>query len=145
MDMIRKYTAIFLILFFITPLFAENELVMDSQFFRKFSTLKAISRDDYLEQFNNRIFIGRGRITSVTENSRYRKNFRVVIESADSARYNQKFIFYLFLDNKDSADLLTEGADFEFKGQFMGYTPLNTKRNAYIIDAVLMDASTVIE
>lgn len=143
--MIRKYTAIFLILLSVSPLFSDNELVMDSTFFRKFSSVSAIFRDDYLEGYVNGIIIGRGKIASVTESERYRKRFRVVIESSDSSRYGQKFTFYLFLDNKDTADLLTVGTDFEFKGQFMGYTPLNTKRNAYIIDAVLMDASTVIE
>lgn len=143
--MIRKNIAIFLILISVSPLFSDNELVMDSAFFRKFSSVSIISRDDYLEGYVNGIIIGRGKITSVTESERYRKRFRVVIESSDSSRFGQRFTFYLFLDNKDTADLLTAGTDFEFKGQFMGYTPLNTKRNAYIIDAVLMDASTVIE
>ncbi len=143
--MIRKIIAALLIVFCVTPLFSDNELVMDSMFFKKFSSISAISRDDYLEGFINGIIIGRGKIISVTEKERYKKKFRITIESSDSVKYNQKFIFYVFLDNKDTADLLTEGTDFEFKGQFMGYTPLNTKRNAYIIDAVLMDASTVVQ
>ncbi|HRX47393.1 MAG TPA: hypothetical protein P5120_07725 [Spirochaetota bacterium] len=143
--MIRRYIALLLLIFTVIPLFSQSELVMDSSFFRKFSTVRAISRDDYLEGYLNSIIIGRGKIISVEENERYKKRFRVAIESSDSARYGFKFSFYLFLDNKDTAELLTAGTDFEFKGQFMEYTPLNTKRNAYIIDAVLMDASTVIE
>lgn len=143
--MIRKIIAALLIVLCITPLFSDNELVMDSMFFKKFGSISAISRDDYLEGFINGIIIGRGRIISVTEKERYKKKFRILIESTDSVKYNQKFIFYVFLDNRDTADLLTTGTDFEFKGQFMGYTPLNTKRNAYIIDVVLMDASTVVK
>jgi len=143
--MIRRYTAIFLFILVLTPVFPQSELVMDSGFFRKFSSVRAVSRDDYLEGYLNSIIIGRGKIISIKESERYKKRFRVAIESADSAKYGHKFLFYLFLDNKDTADLLAEGSDFEFKGQFMGYTPLNTKRSSYIIDAVLMDASTVIE
>ncbi len=143
--MIRKYIAIILIILLALPLFSQTELVMDTSFFRKFSSVSIISRDDYLEGYLNSIIIGRGKILSVAESERYKKRYRVAIESSDSSRYGHKFTFYLFLDNKDTADLLTAGTDFEFKGQFMGYTPLNTKRNAYIIDAVLMDASTVIE
>lgn len=143
--MIRKCTAVILLILITLPIFSQSEIVMDTSFFRKFSSISAISRDDYLEGYLNSIIIGRGKIISVAENERYKKKFRVVIESSDSSRYGHKFTFYLFLDNKDTADLLTAGTDFEFKGQFMGYTPLNTKRNAYIIDAVLMDASTVIE
>jgi len=143
--MIRKYIAIIVLIFFALPLFPQTEVVMDTSFFRKFSSVSVISRDDYLEGYLNSIIIGRGKIISVTESERYKKRYRVAIESSDSSRYGHKFLFYLFMDNKDTADLLNAGADFEFKGQFMGYTPLNTKRNAYIIDAVLMDASTVIE
>jgi hypothetical protein len=42
-------------------------------------------------------------------------------------------------------DLLSIDSKFEFKGQFMGYTPLNTKRNEYIIDIIIMDGSIIIE
>ena len=143
--MIRKYIAVFVLILSVLPLFSQSEIVMDTSFFRKFNSVSPISRDDYLEGYLNSIIIGRGKIVSVTESERYKKRFRVVIESSDSSSYGFKFLFYLFMDNKDTADLLNAGADFEFKGQFMGYTPLNTKRNAYIIDAVLMDASTVIE
>jgi len=145
MFMIRKFSAIILLTLITIPLFPQTELVMDTSFFRKFNSVSTISRDDYLEGYLNSIIIGRGKIISVTESERYKKRYRVAIESSDSSRYGHKFLFYLFMDNKDTADLLNAGADFEFKGQFMGYTPLNTKRNAYIIDAVLMDASTVIE
>ncbi|HOP61838.1 MAG TPA: hypothetical protein PK358_15120 [Spirochaetota bacterium] len=141
----RKYVVIIFILFMVLPLFSQSEIVMDRSFFSKFSRIRTISRDDYLEGYINGIVIGRGKITSITESSRYKKKFRVVVESTDSSRYNQRFTFFLFLDNRDTADLLTAGTDFEFKGQFMGYTPLNTRRNSYIIDVVLMDASTVIE
>jgi len=141
----RKHVVIIFILFMVLPLFSQSEIVMDRSFFSKFSRIRTISRDDYLEGYINGIVIGRGKITSITESSRYKKKFRVVVESTDSSRYNQRFTFFLFLDNRDTADLLTAGTDFEFKGQFMGYTPLNTRRNSYIIDVVLMDASTVIE
>ena len=138
------YIFIFLLIFTLS-VFAENELVMDSGFFKKFSSHSIISRDDYLEGYINGIIIGRGKITSVAEKERYKKKYRVIIESSESSKYNQKFIYYLFMDNKNTVDLLTVDSDFEFKGQFMGYTPLSTKRNGYIIDVVLMDASTVIE
>ncbi len=134
-----------IIIFTLTAGFSQTELVMDLSFFKKFSIVKPVSRDEYLEGYINSIIIGRGKITSISERERYKKKFRVTIESSDSSRYGQKFIFLLFLDNKDTADLLTTGTDFEFKGQFMNYTPINTKRNGYIIDAVLMEASTVIK
>ena len=143
--MIRKHIAILLLLLSVSPLYSDSELVMDAAFFKKFNSVSIIARDEYLEGYLNSIIIGRGKIRSVTESERYRKKYRVTVESTDSVKYNHKFTFFLFLDNKDTAELLNVDAEFEFKGQFMGYTPVNTKRNVYIIDAVLMDASTVIE
>jgi len=141
----RIFGLIFIMILVTTAAFAEEALVMDSNFFKKFSSQSAMARDEYLEGFLDKLIIGRGKIVSVTEKGRYRKRFMVTIESSDSSKFNQKFLFYLFLDNRDNFDLLSTGSDFEFKGQFMGYTPLNTKRNSYIIDAVLMDASTLID
>jgi len=141
----RFMLCLFLILLLSVPSLPQSELVMDSLFFKKFNSLQAISKDDYLEGFINGIVIGRGKIISITESDRYRKKFKVVIESSDSVKYNHKVIYYLFLENPDAIEVLTVGSDFEFKGQFMNYTPLNSKRTWYIIDVVLMDASTLIK
>ncbi len=135
-----------LIIFTCAALSGEtDEVVLDAGFFKDFNSRQIIQRDDYLESLTNRVVIGRGIITDIAVKARYKKKYRIVIESSDSAAYNQKFIFYVFLDNKDTIDLLNLDTRFEFKGQLMGYTPLATKRNEYILDVILMDGSTVIE
>ncbi len=120
-------------------------IVFDEGFFSGFNAKQPIQRDAYLESLVNRIIIGRGRITSVTEKTRYKKRYRVVIESTDSVKYGQKIVFFLFLDNKNTVDLLAVDTQFEFKGQLMGVTPLTSKRNEFILDVIMMDGSTVIE
>ncbi len=124
---------------------ADNEIVMDGVFFKSFSKISSIIRDDYIEQQLNRIVIGRGIITEISEKERYKKKYRIVIESSDARQYGQKFLFYIFLDNRNTFDLLTKNSAFEFKGQLVGYTPLDTKRNEYILDIIFMDGSTIIE
>ena len=121
------------------------EVVIDAGFIKDFNSRQLIQRDELFESLINRIVIGRGIITDISVKARYKKKYRLVIESLDSAAYNQKFIFYVFLDNKDTIDLLNLDTRFEFKGQLMGYTPLATKRNEYILDVILMDGSTIIE
>lgn len=123
----------------------EADVVLDGRFFRDFNVRQLIQRDEYLEDLTKKIVIGRGIITGISVNDRYKKKYRITIESSDSAAYNQKIIFFVFLENKDTVDLLSLNSKFEFKGQMMGYTPLSTKRNEYIIDVILMDGSTVIE
>lgn len=123
----------------------DAEIVLDDKFFKDFSKIQIIQRDDHFQSLINNIVIGRGIITGISVNERYKKKFRLAVESSDSAAYNQKIIFFVFLENKDTVDLLNLNTKFEFKGQLMGFTPLNTKRSDYILDVVLMDGSTVIE
>lgn len=146
-DKIKNFLIIPLILFCICGVLSaeEAEVVLDGRFFRDFNVRQLIQRDEYLEDLTKKIIIGRGIITGISVNDRYKKKYRITIESSDSAAYNQKIIFFVFLENKDTVDLLSLNSKFEFKGQMMGYTPLSTKRNEYIIDVILMDGSTVIE
>jgi len=123
----------------------DAAVVLDAKFFKDFNGKQLIQRDEYLSSLANKIVIGRGKITGISLNERYKKKYRIIIESSDSAVYNQKMIFFVFLENKDTLDLLSLDSKFEFKGQLVGYTPLVTKRNEYIVDVILMDGSTVIE
>lgn len=137
---------VFFIFIFTTFLFGENgEVVLDESFFKDFNRIQVIQRDDILDVLSGKIVIGRGKITAINSNVRYKKKYRIIIESTDASLYNQKIVFFVFLENKNTVDLLTVDSSFEFKGQFMGYTPLGTKRNEYIFDVILMDGSTVIE
>lgn len=134
------------ILFILFPVSAaDNELVLDKTFFKVFSSLNSLVRDEFIEEQMNRIVIGRGTIINISEQERYKKKYRIVVESSDAPEYGQKFRFYIFTDNKDTLDLLTLDSSFEFKGQLTGYTPLDVKRNQYILDIIFMDGSTIIE
>ena len=124
---------------------AGDELVMDKPFFNDFSRLNSAVRDEFIEKQMNRIVIGRGTIISISEQKRYKKRYRIVVESSDAAAFGYKFRFYIYTDNRDSLDLLTLDSSFEFKGQLAGYTPLDTKRTRYILDVIFMDGSTIIE
>ena len=123
----------------------EADIVFDSNFFREFNKKSLIQRDDFFEAITNKIVIGRGKITEITPSQRYKKKHRIKIESSDSGAFGQKFIFFVFIESKDMVDLLSIDSKFEFKGQFMGYTALSTKRSEYIIDIIIMDGSTLIE
>ena len=123
----------------------EADVVFDGSFFKEFNKKSLIQRDEFFEAITNKIILGRGKITEITPNQRYKKKHRIKIEASDSAAYGQKFIFYVFIENKDMVDLLSVGSKFEFKGQFMGFTALSTKRNEYIIDVLIMEGSTLIE
>jgi len=135
-----------LVICMISALYSEEtEFVLDAAFFKDFNSKPLIQRDDLFESLSNKIVIGRGTITGISVNERYKKKYRLVIESSDSSAFDSKIIFFVFLENKDTVDLLSLNTRFEFKGQLMGYTPLGTKRSEYILDIILMDGSTLIE
>lgn len=144
---INKFIIIVLSIFVFNTILLGDEgaVVLDASFFKIFNSTQIIQRDEIIAGLTNKIVIGRGKIIGISVNERYKKRYRIIIESADSVLFNQKIIFYVFLENKDTVDLLTADSKFEFKGQMMGFTPLGTKRNEYILDIILMDGSTVIE
>jgi hypothetical protein len=146
-NIINRFIIIVLSVFCFTAILSgeEGAVVLDAPFFKAFNSSQIIERDEIIAGITNKIVIGRGKITGISVNERYKKSYRIIIESADSVLFNQKIIFYVFLENKDTVDLLTTDSKFEFKGQLMGFTPLGTKRNEYILDIILMDGSTVIE
>lgn len=141
----KFFLNVFIILFPAMIIAADDLIVFDASFYKKLSIIQPIEKDSFFENIQNRIIIGRGKILSVSLNKRYKKKYRIVIESNESSQYNHKIFFYVFLENKNTADILNLNSTFEFKGQLMGYTPLGTKRNEYILDVIFMEGSALIE
>jgi hypothetical protein len=59
----------------------EADIVFDGNFFKEFNKKPAIKRDDFFENITNKIVIGRGKITEIISNQRYKKKHRIKIES----------------------------------------------------------------
>jgi len=119
--------------------------VFDRTFFQSFARMNSLQRQIYLEDITNRIVIGRGTVLTVVERENYKKQYRIEVLAGEASPLRLKFIYYVYFDDKNIIDLLTEDASFEFKGQLMGITPLNTVRSDFILDVVLMEGSTIID
>ncbi len=137
---------LFLLLIISTsPLFSIESLVFDNTFFKSFSTKSSIQRDIYIDELSGKIIIGRGTILTVLERENYKKNYRIEVLASEASGNRLKFLYYVYFDDKNIIDLLSEDASFEFKGQLMGITSVNTHRSEFILDIVLMDGSTIID
>jgi len=129
-----------------SPLYSDKKTsYLNSAFYYKFYRMRTISRDHYLNKLLNTRFQGRGKITSIEEYDRYRKRFRIKLVDTSSTKYNISIIIYIFLNNEDSVKLLKIDDVFDFKGQLMAYTPLNSKRSSYIFDIILEDGAVVLQ
>jgi hypothetical protein len=134
-----------LILFLSLQVFSVENLVFDRTFFNSFVRMNSLQREIFLEDLTNRIVIGRGTVLTVVERENYKKQYRIEVLAGEASPLRMKFIYYVYFDDKNIIDLLTEEASFEFKGQLMGITPLNTARSEFILDVVLMEGSTIID
>ena len=106
---------------------------------------KPIIRDDFLEKRLNRIILTRGKIVSIDKSKRYKRRYRIVVTDLEARGLKLNVKYYVFIDNKESYSFLSKNSIFEFNGQFMAFTPLNSKRDSYIFDIVLEKGAIIIE
>jgi len=111
-------------------------------FYTRLQAAPPIRRDFFLDAHLNKLLSGRGRVISVDAAGRYKRRYRIVLAGLSAS---PKITFYLFVDGDDYRGLLSEGDLFEFKRQIAVYTPLNTRRDAYIFDVGMEEGSGVRE
>jgi hypothetical protein len=116
--------------------------VLADEFYARLEAAPPIRRDFFLDAHLNKLLSGRGRVISVDAAGRYKRRYRIVLAGL---AVSPKITFYLFADGDDYRGLLSEGDLFEFRGQFVVYTPLNTRRDAYIFDVVMEEGAVVLE
>jgi len=137
---------VFSVAFFI-PAGAEQITVfkMDKKFFTDFSRIPALQKDSILEEKLNTVILSSGVVESIDRVQRYKNSIRIKIVNKSSRGTGVGFVYYIFVKSQDSIPLLVEGQIFEFTGQFMAYTPVNSKRTSYIIDIVFEKGTVLID
>lgn len=142
---------IFVIVFSLLPcinIYSENKdkadetVILDEKFFQELQNTGPLKRDQYLDRILNRIVQCRGYVDKVTDFKRYNRNFRIILKHKEK---NNNITFYIFSENEDYKTVLNKDDIFEFKGQFVIYTPTDSRRNNYIFDVILEDGAVVVE
>jgi hypothetical protein len=117
--------------------------VLGKEFFAGLQDTQPIKRDYYLDARLNLIISGKGSVVSVEPANRYKRKYRLTLSSRDSGPISITYL--VFTDREEYLKMLHKNDIFEFKGQFVIYTPLNSLRDSYIIDVVLEDGAIVVE
>jgi hypothetical protein len=112
---------------------------LNHEFYTDLIKSKALTRDILLNGMQGAIVQGRGYIESVEKNERYRRHFRITAIDTEASELNIRL--YIFADNEEYLTLLKKGDSFDFKGQFVIFTPLNSRRDSYIFDIILEDGA----
>jgi len=111
-------------------------------FFLELRKTDPVRRDGFLDGRINTSITGRGEVQSVEPLARYHRKFRIMMAAVGVE--NPRIILYVFTDRSDYLKILNKGDLFEFRGQLTVYTPLNARRDSYILDIVLEDGAVVV-
>ena len=119
-------------------LFSVNDKVLDDSL-----RIELISRDDFWKRKLNTILESEARIVTVENKTQFRRKYRITAAAGSDSR--MLITYYIYTDNDEYIKLLQAGEKFGFKGQFVMFTPLNTKRNSYLFDIILEDGAALVE
>ncbi len=115
-----------------------GEIALDDEFIGNITAKSPLLRDNRLESKIGRPVRGECVVTGVDEYKRYDCTHRITgrIEKADFT-----LIIYLFSTGRQVKRISSKGMAITFKGQIMAATPLDLKKDAYILDIKLSEAA----
>ncbi len=123
--------------------FPQAGKILGGEFYAELQASQPIKRDYFLDARLNQVLEGKGKVVSVDSRGRYKRACRLTL-SGQSAQAIA-ITYLVFTDRKEYLKMLKKDDVFEFKGQFVIYTPLNSARDAYIFDIILEDGALVVE
>ncbi|HOO72361.1 MAG TPA: hypothetical protein PK926_11420 [Spirochaetota bacterium] len=126
-----------------TDAHGAETLYINQDFYTAFSKIPAVKRDDFFESKLDCVILTRAKVLKIDSSGRYKKKYRIILEDGESINAGFRFMYYVYIDNQDSIDLLAENEILEFSGQVMGFTPLTTDRKSYLFD-ILMEKGAIL-
>lgn len=124
---------------------AEDHCSFDRDFFSTFERTSAIQRDAMLEGCLNKIVMTTGTVESVVRLERFKKKFRVILVVHENDKVAFRVRVHLYSDQVDTIGRISSGDRFQFTGQLIAVTPVNSRRTAYILDMILEKGAILVE
>lgn len=122
-----------------------EKLYINDDFFKEYRKVPDIMRDEYWKEKLNCIITARGTVTEIKACEKYKKKFCIKMNDNDAERYGQTFLYYVYIENKDSYEMLSVDEMFEFSGQLIAFTPLSVDRGKYIFDVLLEKGAILVK
>jgi len=119
-----------------------KEVILDTQWYALLQNSDAIKRLQILDALKNKVVKAQGQVVKVEESHLLKKKYRIILSVSLP---KVKMLYYCYTDKADYVDLLQPQDTFEFSGQFVVATPLNTKVDSIICDIILEDGAVVIK
>lgn len=119
-----------------------KEVILDAAWYTTLQNSDAIARLQMLEALKDTLVKSQGTVVKVEESSILKKKYRIVL-SVNLPKV--KIMYYCYTDKEDYSDLLQQGDNFEFSGQFVVATALNTKVDTVVCDIILEDGAVIVK
>jgi hypothetical protein len=115
---------------------------MNESFFSALASDSLIDRDFRIQSRVNAIVEGTATVTKIEKRPAYRKKICIV---AVSVQYKITLVYNIYTENPEFEELLQPKQKMSFKGQVASVTPVNTRRDMYLVDIILEDGAAVVE
>jgi len=120
----------------------SKEVILDTQWYALLQNSDAIKRLQVLEALKDKVVKAQGQVVKVEESNLLKKKYRIILSVSLP---KVKILYYCYTDKADYSDLLQPQDTFEFSGQFVVATPLNTKVDYIVCDIILEDGAVVVQ
>lgn len=148
MSMAKRSIVLLMLFLAIVPVnsFSQRDVVLDEKYFQSLQNSDAITRLQMLNALKNNIIkstasVMQVELTGSMKRDIVKKTYKIVL-AQNLPRLT--IIFNCYTNQDDYFDLLQAGDAFEFTGQCIAATPLNTRFNRFVIDIILEDGAIVI-
>ena len=103
-----------------------------------------ITRDQFVQQSANTIIQARGTVISIDRNGKFNRQFRLKVRDSIAIRHGIDIIYYIYLNRDASFEMLSPGMMYEFRGQVLFTTPLNSTRTSFGYSVLLSEGAILI-
>ncbi len=119
-----------------------KEVILDTQWYTSLQNSDPIKRLQMLDAIKDKVVKAQGQVVKVEESNLLKKKYRIVL-SVNLPKI--KILYYCYTNTEDYSDLLQPQDTFEFSGQFIVATPLNTRIDTILCDIILEDGAVLVK
>ena len=122
----------------------ESPVIINKAYMSSLMSRSTIARDQFVQQSVNSIIQARGEILSIDRKGKFNRQFRLKVRDAASDRHGIDIIYYIYLNRDDTFEMLNAGMSYEFNGQVLFATPLNSARTSFGYGILLGEGAILI-